>query len=377
MDLMLVLLSFLLVASLIFLFGSLILWIFKRIRKRECSRQARNIKGSGIVAIASFVLLMVITSGFYGDTDGGDPTTNDGPQNGTVLAQEEVVPGLTEILEMVNVDPEDAKNIEKIDDWANGPRYSFPTHGTTARVYCNMDGSIESVKVGTDIDLYRKGYEPWPIENFLIDDDLKPQLMTCAEDAVKACLNYPETADFPLLDWSFGREFDRYYVNSKVEAQNAFGVPSEIQFSAMFTIEDSSIKLIRLIVDGETVKDEAGNYPLPERAKLETKDAIGENGELRIIDGQLGEYGKAVQLDSYECFWYYVPAGTYSVTCNSKSCSVYIDKNEITRNVDGYVEMENVTTLELKYGESKEVTIHKDEHIYLTIYADITLIPVK
>lgn len=290
-------------------------------------------------------------------------------------AMEVVVPGLSEALLEIGIDPEEAKDIKQIDDWANGPRYSFPTHGTTARVYCNMDGTIESVRVGTDIDLYKKGYESWPIENFLIDDDLKPQLMTCAEDAVKACLNYPATADFPLLDWSFGREFDRYYVNSNVEAQNAFGVPSEIPFTAVFTVDEETIRLIGLQLDGERVVDKLDEYPLPERKQLETQDEVGKDGELRLVDGQLGEYGEKVQLDSYEYIWYRIPSGTYNATCQSKSCMIYVDKNEITRNSDGYVEMENVQTVELNYGETKEVTVGQDEHIFLTIYADVTLVP--
>ena len=313
-------------------------------------------------------IVMALALAGCGSSDGVDSTQD-------TLPVDETVPGLSAVLTEVGIDPEEAADMEQIDDWANGSRYSFPTHGTTARVYCNMDGSIESVKVGTDIDLYRKGYEPWPIENFLIDDDLKPQLMTCAEDAVTACLNYPATADFPLLDWSFGREFDRYYVNSTVEAQNAFGVPSEMPFTAVFTVDEETILLVGLQLDGERVVDKLDDYPLPERKQLETQDEIGNNGEIRLVDEQLGEYGEKVQLDSSEYIWYHVPPGTYSATCQSKSCIIYVDKNEITRNSSGYVEMETVQTVELANGETKEVTVGEGEHIFLTIYADVTLVP--
>lgn len=303
----------------------------------------------------------------HSDTSEKEPIADD--------TEDELVTELNEILELVGIDPQDAKEIEQIDDWANGARYSFPTHGTTARVYCNMDGTVYTLKVGVDIDLYQEGYEPWHIKNFLIDDDLKPQLMACAEDAVKACLNYPATADFHLLDWSFRREFDRYYVNSSVEAQNAFGVPSEMPFTAVFVVDEGSVLLIALQLDGERIVDKLDDYPLPERKQIEVQNEIGDEGEVRLVDGQSGEYGEKVQLDSYEYIWYHVPEGAYSVICNSKTCVLYVDKNEITRNPDGYVEMENVQTIKMSYGETKEVVVGADEHIFLTIYADVTLVP--
>ncbi len=288
---------------------------------------------------------------------------------------DDIIPGLSEILTSVGIDPKEANEMEQIEDWSNGPRYSFQTHGTTARIYCNMDGTVETIKVGVDIDLYKRGYENWTIDNFLVDEDKKEELITCCEDAVSACLSHPSSADFPLLDWSFGREFDHYYVNSSVKASNSFGVVDEIPFSAVFVISDGSIRLIGLQVNGETVKDETEQYPLPERAKLDIPDQVGKNGEIRLVDGELGEYGEAVTLDGWDYIWYHVPAGIYDATCNTKACMLYVDKDAITRNSSGYVEMENVETYELSYEETKEISVGEDEHIFLTINADITLIP--
>ena len=42
-----------------------------------------------------------------------------------------------------------------------------------------------------------------------------------------------------------------------------------------------------------------------------------------------------------------------------------------------FVQMENIVTLEMVYGTNQEVTIAEDEHLSLTIGADITLIPIK
>ena len=321
----------------------------------------------------SFILTGFLLIGIAGCSPDNE-INSDTQKSSTEYTADEIVPGLSDVLVSVGIDPAEADQMEQIDDWANGARYSFPTHGTTARVYCNMDGSIESIQVGVDIELYKRGYETWPIDNFLVDDDLKDTLIFACEDAVSACLNYPSSADFPLLDWSFGREFDHYYVNSSVMASNAFGVESEIPFSAVFIVDDETIHLIGLQVNGEMVKDELDQYPLPERKKTENGTATEGSSDLQLVDGELGEYGESVQLDGWDYIWYHVPAGTYNVTCNSKSCMVYVDKNDITRNSSGYVEMENVSTYEFAYGETKEISVGENEHISLTMYADITLV---
>ena len=304
---------------------------------------------------------------------GADGTGHEPEENPNIEIDGETILDYYEVIDLVGIDRDDAEKVEKIDDWDAGPRYSFQTEGTTARVYCNMDGTINTIKVGVDIDLYRQGYEPWTIDNFLIDEDTKNNLIYCAEDAVSACLNYPATADFPLLDWSFGREFNRYTANSYVEAQNALGVPSKMDFTAGFWVEDGKIKLIYLMLDGNILVNESEDYLLPERKAVETEPADADSGEIHIVDGVLGDYGEEVTLDGETYIWYMVPSGNYEIICNSKQCVVYVDKNEITRNSSGYVEMENVATYELAYGETVEAVIGEDEHLFNTINADFTL----
>lgn len=327
--------------------------------------------------IIPMIAVLLVLSACSTNTGGGEQDEGSVESTVDITVNGETIVGYYDVIDLVGIDRSDAEKIEKIDDWEAGPRYSFETKGTTARVYCNMDGTIHTIKVGVDIDLYKQGYEPWSIDNFLIDDDVRDTLMLYAEEAVTACLNYPSTADFPLFDWSFGREFNRYTVNSYVEAQNAFGVPSEMAFTAGFWVDEDQIKLIYLTLDGTAVLDESEDYPLPERETVEIDVGNANDGQIRIIDGVLGEYGEEVTLDSYEYIWYMIPAGKYEMTCNSKQCVVYVDKNEITKNSSGYVEMENVATYEMEYGETVEVVIGEDEHIFNTINADFSLKPVS
>nr|DAO58615.1 MAG TPA: hypothetical protein [Caudoviricetes sp.] len=96
-------------------------------------------------------------------------------------------------------------------------------------------------------------------------------------------------------------------------------------------------------------------------------------GSIRIVDGEIGEYGKKVQLDSYEYIWYMVPAGKYEAIGNAKNSIIYIDKDEITRNAEGYVEMQNVATYTVAKGETVTIEIGEGEHVYNTYGADFTL----
>lgn len=134
-----------------------------------------------------------------------------------------------------------------------------------------------------------------------------------------------------------------------------------------------------LIVFVQDKKGEPGREVVYNRRQDEnapTPQAVVDGG-IRIIDDQLGEYGKIVQLDSYEYVWYMVPAGKYSATANVNTCTVYVDKNEITRNFEGYVEMENVATYRWSYGETITIEVGEDEHLFNVIGADYTLVPIE
>lgn len=317
-----------------------------------------------------------------GRTEPTDKNSSKGESKGEtnsadITVDGETIYGFYDVIDAVGIDHTDAKRVKKTDDWRLGPCYQFPTEGTTARVNCNMDGTINHLEVGNGIILYQQGYEPWNIADFIVSEDVKLTITMMTEDAVKKCLNYPATADFPIFDWSYGRRFNQYTVRSSVTAKNGFGVESEMPFTAGFWVENDTAKLIYLEVDGAVVKNELEQYPIPEREEIPFEVEQPENGSIRICDGQLGEYGEKVQLDSYEYDWYMVPAGKYEAVSNVKTCTVYVDKNEITRNSDGYVEMENVATYTWGYGETIIIEVGEDEHLFNVYGADYTLTPIN
>lgn len=303
-----------------------------------------------------------------------ESSSNSESEKDEIVVNENKIIGLNAIMEEIGFEDAKIKNVEQIEDWFNGPRYQFVCEGAKFTVYCNMDGTISTVS-SNGIDFYKKGYETLRAEDYIIDPGIKSELIVITEEVVKSYLNFPATADFPWLDWSVGRSYTRYSVSSKVEAKNAFGVKDEVQFTAVYHVDGDERKLIRLVLNGNLVIDELENYPIPERKMLDIEE-IGESGnesEIHIVDGQLGEYGKKVKIDSDDYIWYMIPSGTYKVTCNSKFCIVFVDKNEKTKNTEGHTEMKNVSTHELNYGETAEITIGEDEHIFNTIGADFTL----
>ena len=205
----------------------------------------------------------------------------------------------------------------------------------------------------------------------------KAELMSLAKDAVEQCLNYPKTAKHPWIDWMYMRYFDLYTVSHTVEAQNAFGVPSEYGFTVNFLISDDTAKPFYLMLNGHVLLDKTEEYQPPERKEKAVEIKQSDNNNIRIYDGQLGEYGKKVQLDSYEHDWCMVPARKYESVSNVKTCTVYVDKNKITRNSDGYVEIENVATYTWEYGETIIIEVGEYEHLFNVYGADYTLTPIK
>lgn len=362
---------------------SLVMWVVKKLRKKPTKKAKRALLVS-VVCFAVFSIAGALTDPEIekqpqGTVDIEEPVEESKHQEQTdadIVVDGETIYGFYDVIDAVGIDRVDTKYIKKTDDWRLGPCYKFSTEGTTARVNCNMDGTVNYLEVGSGIILYQQGYEPWNIEDFIVSDDVKLTITMMAEDAVKQCLNYPATADFPLFDWSYGRRFNRYTVRSKVTAKNGFGVESEMPFAAGFWVEDGTAKLIYLEVDGSVVKNELEQYPIPEREEVPFEVEQPTDGSIRIYDGQLGEYGKKVQLDSYEYDWYMVPAGKYEAVSNVKTCTVYVDKNEITRNSDGYVEMENVATYTWGYGETIIIEVGEDEHLFNVYGADYTLTPI-
>lgn len=280
----------------------------------------------------------------------------------------------------IGLDFSKISGLEKVEDWANGPRYSFSYMDLPLRLYANMDSSVNCIKLNADTDIYKQGYEPYQISDYIVDTDIAAQLRTITEEHVISKLNYPSSADFPWFDWSYGRERDVYVVSSSVEAKNAFNVEDELSFTLYYRVQGSNISLIGFVMDGEVYVDKLDTVQTPERQRIETsKEYSGDNvgTSITLIDGELGEYGKEVIVDGNSYIKYFVPAGTYTVVNNSKMCTVYVENITSYKNSSGYTEYEITDMAQFtSYGETKTITVENGQQISLTIYANVTLEPV-
>lgn len=280
----------------------------------------------------------------------------------------------------IGMDMNKIKGLEKAGSWAAGSVYDFSYAGNGFRLYCNTDSTVNTIKSDNDIDIYKQGYEPYRVEDYIITADMAAKLQSMAEKQVKSQLNYPSTADFSWLNWSYAREVDVYSVASSVQAENAFGVKSEVPFMLQYKIADGSATLIYFALNGTVITDNTSSVALPERKEIPLPGNAGQSApdadSIVLVDGQLGDYGKYITLDGEEYINYHVPEGKYTVVSNVNYCKVYLAKDEYYKVAEGYTENDIVETLEFyANGESKTLTVHADEHIELTLSAKITLTP--
>lgn len=120
-----------------------------------------------------------------------------------------------------------------------------------------------------------------------------------------------------------------------------------------------------------------GKYDInAERKKVEIEETetVDEKGQITLVYGELGTYGeietqKVPDSDRTEEFInYHIPAGKYTVRNNGKWAVVFILDKKETDKVVHKIEFG-------KANETFELDLKKAEMIFITIGANITLIP--
>ncbi len=264
-----------------------------------------------------------------------------------------------------NIDVSQVKNWEQIDDWNNGQRFRFSYKQHAFVVYINYDETISSIELGgsTGTAIFKSGYVPYNVDDYLVDIDTAESLIPYAEDIVKNALNYPSTADFSLLDWSYGRKNDLYQLQSSVTAKNAFGVQNEIPFTVIFDLgTKNKINCVYLEIAGNVISNDLPEEPEREVVQTEASKSNTVDG-IHLIYGKIGDYGK--QDPKYpEYIDYYIPAGRYTVKNNTKNSIVMIIDNASN---------DEVSRVTLTKNQSGELKIESNQHIELVIYSDVTL----
>ena len=101
---------------------------------------------------------------------------------------------------------------------------------------------------------FLKSYEDVHVPEKEITIEVYESLRSLSEEAVEECLNYPNTANFGMLDWGIGRSDEKYQVVGKVTAKNGFGVKEEMGFSVWFISSGGVYSVEGVSLDGVRVK---------------------------------------------------------------------------------------------------------------------------
>lgn len=113
-----------------------------------------------------------------------------------------------------------------------------------------------------------------------------------------------------------------------------------------------------------------------EEAEQKVEEMVTENS-IRLVDGELGEYGQEVTIPSdtfgtYTYVWYNIPAGKYDVIYEGEKdrAAVFVVGNDSSEDVRSIVYFN-------EYGESQQITVEDGTHLELSIRVNLLLNPVS
>lgn len=272
----------------------------------------------------------------------------------------------------IGLDVSMIKNLEFQGDWVGGSFYNFSYELNKGEIYCSVDNELDSINF-SDVKIYSKGYDSLSLNDYLVNTQISDELTIITRSTVEGKLNNPDTAKF--ISFGYAHWGIYYGVSGTVEAQNAFGVTKELKFNLIYNVEENN-SLKYFVLDNESIY---GTMPdiNPSRLSLNNSDnePNGSEDGFDIEDGVLGEFGQKVTLDGDSYIWFYIPIGTYEVSCEVNFCKVYLDGNDTYKNSDGYTETKNIATLQLtKDSEPQSLEVPNNSHIEVTMAAKLKFV---
>ena len=281
--------------------------------------------------------------------------------------------------EEIKMDASKIKSVKKVDDWNSGPRYTFTYKNTQFILYAYDDGGVSSITIANNnLDkIYLEGYEPYNVNDYLLDAGIIGELQIATEKSVKNVLNHPDTAKFHwFTSGAYFKNKDIYVVTGKFDAKNSFGIEKTSSFYIEMKMIEGSYSTVYMTVDKEKYVGTESNIAKNERKEIpeQLNDTNQETTTIITLkEGQKGTYGREDKFDGETYIRYYIPAGKYEVVAKTKNAHFFIESVAIHKE-GGYDVSDEIRNVKFSnVGDKEIIEITSDQCIMLVMYTKIQL----
>lgn len=198
-----------------------------------------------IVGLFAFLIIVGITAGNSGNTGGKSVLARAldlSPEQESAMIEIFQNCGIGEIVSASHFQSGDAHTSYHLEDEETD---AYAGVDNTIVVWVtNETKSVEAIYF-RDQEIYVDGEIIAPITNYYVNAADRDKYRTLTQELIKQVLNYPDTAKFRgITAWNFEiREDGAVVAQSTVEAKNALGMESTMQFQIVF-VDSTPISLI-------------------------------------------------------------------------------------------------------------------------------------